>query len=185
MLAITHLIVALIIIRLLGLDRGAALLTLLFGVFIDLDHLLAIPQFITEARDQGVADVNAAMNLSVQWKSAIHDPSAIILVAPCSVAVRFFAPLLAWMLHILMDYIQIQYLGPASLVEIALLASLFALFLAIEKKALERERGDGISLAQLTGFELERATEWLHGAIFFLITKPLRLILRGSGYTPQ
>jgi hypothetical protein len=46
MLGITHLVFALLLIRLLWLDRAHAFAVLMFGVLIDHDHTFALVQFL-------------------------------------------------------------------------------------------------------------------------------------------
>ena len=48
MIALTHLVLALLLIKFFGLDRNAAFATLLFGVFIDLDHLFGVFDFLVK-----------------------------------------------------------------------------------------------------------------------------------------
>ncbi len=185
MLAITHLIIALIIIRALDLDGCSALLTLLFGVFIDLDHLFAVPQFVTEVKAQGIKDIDAAMDLSIQWKSAIHDPSAILLVAPCSMMVRLLAPLLAWIAHIALDSVQIAYLGPASMMEFIFLGFLLMVYLGLERTALEKLKGDEVSVPELINHEFKNVAKWMGGVASFVRGVLHHLFFRGSPHTSQ
>lgn len=132
MLAITHLLAIVLIVRLLDLDRNEAFVALLFGVFIDLDHLLGIPSFVQQHGVASLTDTSTLMMSDVSWKSLIHEPIAFIIVAPSSVIFRFMLPLLAWGLHITMDYIQEAYLGISSVPELMLIGTLVSVLTYME-----------------------------------------------------
>jgi len=104
----------------MNLDRNDAFVALLFGVFIDLDHLIGFGNY---AETKGVAslDLESLMDPGGQWKSALHRPMAIMVVAPASIASRMAVPLVFWGLHVAMDYAQQSFLGNLSQVEAALL----------------------------------------------------------------
>ncbi len=121
MLSITHLVVSLFMIQLLTLDRNDAFLALVFGVFIDLDHLFGLKQY-TDAR--GIAallDFDSLMDPGGQWKSMFHSPIAVGIVAPLSVGYRLAIPFLFWGVHLLMDYAEDTFLGLFSTTEAMLL----------------------------------------------------------------
>jgi hypothetical protein len=122
MLSITHLVVSLLLIQLLNLDRNDAFIALVFGVFIDLDHLFGLKQY-TEAR--GIAallDFDSLMNPGGQWKSMFHSPVAVGVVAPLSVGSRLAIPILFWGVHLAMDFAEDTFLGLFSAPEAMLLA---------------------------------------------------------------
>ncbi|MDD1773838.1 MAG: hypothetical protein LUQ14_04365 [Methanomassiliicoccales archaeon] len=121
-----------LIIRQLDLDRNEAMVGMLFGVFIDIDHLLGIPDFVNANGAGNLANPESLLNSGVQWKSTLHNPIAILVVAPASIAFRFAIPLSFWGIHVLMDTVQIEYLGIASVAEILLIASLFIVMMWTE-----------------------------------------------------
>ena len=122
MLSITHIAVTLLLILIMKLDRNESLVALLFGVFIDLDHLLAVPDFIMKEGIKNITNVDSMLAADVHWKSAMHSPVAIMIVAPASVAFRMAIPMVFWSVHIAMDFVQEEYLGISSLPELALFA---------------------------------------------------------------
>ncbi len=124
MIALTHLVLALLLIRVFGLDRNAAFATLLFGVFIDLDHLFGMVNFLMKEGPTNALNVDAALASDIQWKSLLHSPEGILFVAPVVLVTRWTIPLLAWGLHLVMDYVQMNYLGISSPTEIVLLVTM-------------------------------------------------------------
>lgn len=134
MLGITHLLVAIILIRLFRLDKNEAFATLLFGVFIDFDHVFGMADFVRQDGIENALNLDAALTSDVQWKSLMHDPMAAFILVPAAIGFRFVVPLLAWGAHLLMDYVQINYLGVMSVPEFIFLGILVAVFLYIETR---------------------------------------------------
>lgn len=92
MLAITHLVVSLFLIQLLTLDRNDAFIALMFGVFIDLDHILGIEGYVRSKGLSAIFDFHSLMNPGGQWKSLLHNPVVLGVVGPLSVGWRFAVP---------------------------------------------------------------------------------------------
>jgi len=136
MLAVTHLLVALVIIDLFRLDRNNAIAVLLFGVLIDLDHVIGLAIFVSQDGWSHVLDANAMMASDVQWKGFLHEPAAAFLVAPCAIGFKHALPFAAWAIHLLMDHVQQAYLGVASIPEIILFAALAAFLVKMERDEL-------------------------------------------------
>lgn len=135
MLAVTHLIVSLLFIHLLTLDRNDAFVALMFGVFIDVDHLFGLKAYVDVHGIAGLFDFDSLMNADGQWKSMLHNPVAALVVGPAASASRLALPLLFWFVHITMDYAEDSFLGLFSLWETLLLAgSAAALFLLSYRK---------------------------------------------------
>ncbi|MGD1061310.1 MAG: hypothetical protein ABR879_07610 [Methanomassiliicoccales archaeon] len=132
MLATTHLLAILLIIVVLNLDRYEAAIVLTFGVFIDLDHLIAYPQYVAQAGWSNALNPDAAMASGVAWKSILHDPVFSVVVGPLSVGFRYMLPFLAWGLHLTMDWVQMDYLGVASPIEMVLALALLAALTRLE-----------------------------------------------------
>ncbi|MEM2943788.1 MAG: hypothetical protein QXN93_06285 [Methanomassiliicoccales archaeon] len=132
MLLITHLLFIAIIIHMLKLDRNEIFVLLLFGVLIDIDHLFGIPTFIKSNGISGIFDIDALLSSPVQWKSILHSPMAIIIVAPASISFRYSIPIIAWCSHLVMDFVQIELLGVLSLAEMILILVLFFIYVFME-----------------------------------------------------
>jgi hypothetical protein len=122
MIAITHLVVSLLLIELLTLDRNDAFVALLFGVFIDFDHLIGLKDYAKANGIRAVFDLDSLTHADGQWKSLLHSPVAIAVVGPISVASRLMIPLLFWGVHISMDFVEESFLGNFSTPEAMLLA---------------------------------------------------------------
>jgi hypothetical protein len=121
MLAVTHLIVSLLLIQFLTLDRNDSFVALLFGVFIDVDHLFGLRDYVAANGVSSVFDLGSLMNADGQWKSFLHSPMAAVAVGPIASASRLGLPLLFWGVHISMDYFEDAVLGLFSAWEFALL----------------------------------------------------------------
>jgi hypothetical protein len=128
MIVATHLIVSLLLIQFLHLDRNDAFIALLFGVFIDFDHLMGLGKYAKANGFRSVFDFHSLMNPAGHWKSMFHNPVALAFVGPLSVASRFAIPLIFWGVHMAMDFVETNYLGP--------LSSLEAVFLGLATCAL-------------------------------------------------
>jgi hypothetical protein len=137
MIAIVHLLVALVLIKAFRLDRTEAFAVLLFGVLIDLDHVFALVDFWSMAGMSGALDYQAAMATDLEWKSLFHSPAAAIIIGPACAGFRMATPGLAWGLHLALDWVQIEYLGVLSAVEMALLVALVVALICMEKFELE------------------------------------------------
>ncbi len=123
MLAVTHLVVSLLLISILTLDRNDSFVALLFGVFIDADHLLGLKGYVEVHGIGGVLEIDSLMSADGQWKSLLHSPVAAMVVGPVASASRLALPLLFWGVHISMDYVEDAFLGLLSVPEIALLCA--------------------------------------------------------------
>jgi len=154
MLAVTHLIVSLLLIYLLTLDRNDAFIALLFGVFIDLDHLFGLKEYAEARGIEALFDVEALSNPGGQWKSMMHSPIAVMVVGPVATASRLAIPLIFWGMHVLMDYVQDALLGILSFPEIALLVSASALLIGLRYRD-ARAGSPGITFGRF--FRLEMA----------------------------
>ncbi|NLI74382.1 MAG: hypothetical protein GX369_06400 [Euryarchaeota archaeon] len=137
MIALAHLLVALVICKFFNLDRTESFAVLLFGVFIDLDHTFAMIDFIRIQGFSGALDYQAAMASDLEWKSLLHNPVAIAIIGPASAGFRMCLPAFAWGLHLIMDWVQIEYLGVLSMTEIVLMVALVVILISLEKRDLE------------------------------------------------
>jgi hypothetical protein len=121
MIAITHLVVSLLLIELMHLDRNDAFIALVFGVFIDLDHLFGLRDYVHANGVVAMFQFDNLVNPGGQWKSLMHSPVAVMIVGPLSVASRLAIPLIFWGVHLLMDAVQEGFLGVFSSQEALLL----------------------------------------------------------------
>jgi hypothetical protein len=95
MLALTHLVFALVLISVFKLDRSNAFAVLLFGVLIDLDHTFGLVEFVVREGVSHSLDYKAAMASDIQWKSMFHSPEAAVLIFPLSLSYRYAVPFIA------------------------------------------------------------------------------------------
>ncbi|HXZ24253.1 MAG TPA: hypothetical protein VEH08_05910 [Methanomassiliicoccales archaeon] len=126
MLATTHLLFVILVILWLNLDRYEILAVLTFGVFIDLDHLLALPGYVAQTGLANALNPDAAMTSGVVWKSILHNPMCAVVIGPLSLGFRYALPFVVWGAHLFMDWVQMTYLGVASPTEMALCALMLA-----------------------------------------------------------
>lgn len=104
----SHLLATLLGCALLALARPVApkewLLAIAFGVVIDLDHLLQLPQYVaTHAwSDMTPADI---ARWGSEWQGFMHTPWALALVVPATFVFASWMPLAAWGLHMVLDFV--------------------------------------------------------------------------------
>lgn len=145
MLAIVHLAVVLVLIKAFRLDRTEAFAALLFGVLIDLDHIFGMVDFVVLEGWSNALNIDAALAADIQWKSMLHNPMAALVVIPATLGFRMYIPAVAWGLHLLCDWVQIEFLGITSLPEMALLAVLAGALTYMEMRDLkDAGKGHGI-----------------------------------------
>lgn len=135
MLAITHLVVTLLLIHILVLDRNDAFVAIVFGVLIDLDHLMGLKDYADAHGMKALMDWDTLVNPGGHWKSILHNPIAIAFVGPLSTVSRLGIPLLFWGVHMTMDVIQESYLTQFSAAEAMLLLFSTAALIAIRYTA--------------------------------------------------
>src|SRR5512136_1988632 len=111
MLSITHIIVSLLLIQVLSLDRNDAFVALLFGVFIDLDHLFGLKEYAQANGIASLLNMHTIVDPGGHWKSMMHNPVAIAVVGPLSIVSRLAIPLIFWGVHLAMDAVQNACLG--------------------------------------------------------------------------
>ena len=153
MIALTHLVVCLLLIELMHLDRNDAFVALVFGVFIDLDHLFGLRDYVQANGVMAVFDMDDIVNPGGHWKSLMHSPIAVMVVGPVSIASRLAVPLLFWGIHVLMDIVQEQVLGVLSTQEFVFLF-LAAAGLVTVRYARSIAAGSASTLAEYLRFEV-------------------------------
>lgn len=147
MLALTHLIVTLLLIQIFLLDRNDAFVAMVFGVFIDLDHLMGLKDYAHANGVRALFDLDNLMNPGGQWKSMLHSPIALVMVGPLSYASRFAVPVVFWGVHIAMDVVQEGFLGQFSQAE-AMLAFFSGALLVTFRYSKHIESGHEATLFQ-------------------------------------
>ena len=159
MLALTHLVFALLLISVFRLDRSNAFAVLLFGVLIDLDHTFGFVEFLAREGLSNSLDYKAAMASNIQWKSMFHSPEAALLIMPLSVNYRYGIPFVAWAAHIAMDHVQINYLGVMSSIEFLFLGMLLAALACSEIRGM-RKNVPSASFSDMLAWEADRTRTW-------------------------
>jgi len=131
MLALTHLIVTLLFIQIFLLDRNDAFVALVFGVFIDFDHLFGLRDYTQTNGIIAVFDFDNILNPGGHWKSVLHNPIGLAVVAPLAFVSRLAIPLVFWGLHVALDIVQEGFLGQFTRAEAMLAFFSFALFVTL------------------------------------------------------
>lgn len=131
----SHLLATLLGCALLSLARPLEprdwLLALLFGVAIDLDHLLQIPRYIaTHGWTQ--LDPRTISHWGADWQGFMHTPWALLILLPATLYFWSWIPLAAWTLHMILDFIvakhYVHFGGP---LEYAIMATMTAALIAL------------------------------------------------------
>ncbi len=125
-----HLLVTLILIKVLNLDRNQAFLAIVFGVLIDLDHLMGLPAYVISHGWPALLSVDTFMHNEIVWKSAMHGAGGFFVVLGISLVLRMYVPFMFWGLHMVMDWTQTTFWGIVSWPEFVFLA-LFGGILAV------------------------------------------------------
>lgn len=161
MLAVTHLVFALVLISVFRLDRNTAFAVLLFGVLIDLDHTFGLVEYAArQGLSTSLVDYKAAMASNIQWKSMFHSPEAAVLILPLSMNYKYGTPFMAWAAHLTMDYVQINYLGVMSGAEFLFLGLLLLTLLCLELRE-RRTTVPGTTVRGLMAWEAGRIGSWM------------------------
>jgi len=114
-----------------------------FGVLLDLDHVFAVERYVG---NNGVAAMfNATWDdgSGEPWKSLMHYPVGIFVVAPLAIGWRFMVPLLFWGTHIGLDYLQSATLAYSAIIESLVLSALFAGVITVHYRRWRSERPGG------------------------------------------
>jgi hypothetical protein len=158
MIAITHLVVSLLLIQLLNLDRNDAFVALMFGVLIDLDHLMGLGNYAKANGISALFDLDHLTNPGGHWKSLFHNPVSVAVIAPLSIASKLAIPLLFWGVHMAMDFVQESYLGVLSAPEAVFLCLATLSLVTIRYSSYLRSGSQG-TMWQYFGFEIKNIRE--------------------------
>lgn len=110
MLTPTHIVVVILVAMLLRLDRNEWFVAVMFGIVIDVDHLFALPRYVSANGWSAVLNQSWDDGSGLPWKSWFHYPLTAIVVGHLSLGWRFALPIAFWSLHLGMDGLQ-QILG--------------------------------------------------------------------------
>jgi hypothetical protein len=123
-LTTTHLAAVILLGLLLDLDWNEWFVALLFGIGLDIDHIFAAPGYIGR---NGVGAILAPTwddGSGFVWRSVLHYPVGVFIVMPLAIGWRLMIPLVFWVSHLSIDYLQSATLAHSALVEGAFFAAL-------------------------------------------------------------
>lgn len=147
----SHLLATLLGCALLALVRPVSsrewLLALLFGVAIDLDHLLQLPRYVATHHWSELTPA-AIASWGSDWQGFLHTPWALLVVLPAAFVFASWIPLAAWGLHMVLDFVvarhYVRFGGP---VEWAIIGAMAAALLALAARD-HRLHGGGAALRE-------------------------------------
>ncbi|MCH7759535.1 hypothetical protein IID20_04225 [Patescibacteria group bacterium] len=97
MTAVTHTMVTIVGITALQLQGGDMALAFLFGVAIDLDHVIKIPLFRKLTKWWKFKHLN--------WRTPLQEPISLLWIIPLSIWLSTWVPIIFFLLHLALDYI--------------------------------------------------------------------------------
>jgi hypothetical protein len=108
---------------LLTLDRNEWFMALTFGVLIDLDHLFALPKYVSDNGAAAVLRPTWTDGPGFVYKSVFHGTEASFIVGYLSVGWRYFFPFIFWGIHLILDWLQAAALAYSTAIEATIFAS--------------------------------------------------------------
>jgi hypothetical protein len=126
---------------LMNLNRHERFVALLFGVFIDFDHLLAVPRYLAGNSVSSMMAFGFEDPEGLPWKSLLHRPMGAFIVIPMAVGWRFLVPAAFWGIHILMDAFQQSSAMYSVALEACLFAAAVGAIVALDYLGVTRTRG--------------------------------------------
>lgn len=130
------LILGFLLARVVPWDARAWLLAIVFGVVIDIDHLLEVPRYLlTQVPTHGMAALapSAILQHGAAWQGIFHNPlwGSLIVVA-ASLLLWSWIPLVFWGLHMVLDFVVARhYVVFGSPTEFAVLAAMLAVLVPL------------------------------------------------------
>jgi len=116
-LTTTHLAAVLLLGLLLDLDWNEWFVALLFGIALDIDHLFAAPGYVGRNGFGAILRPSWDDGTGAVWRSVLHYPMGAFLVMPLAVGWRLMLPLVFWVSHLSIDYLQSATIAYSALVE--------------------------------------------------------------------
>ena len=96
--AIAHFLVTLVFAKVFNLTEYEFLLALLFGVLIDLDHLVKLPLYL---KQNGLAVVRYW-----NWRTSLQEPVSLLWIVPVSLFLQSWVPVFFFLTHVALDYLM-------------------------------------------------------------------------------
>jgi hypothetical protein len=93
----THVLATTLGVKLMGLDGRDTVLAYLFGVAVDIDHLIKAPFYYRA--------VGLANKKDYYWRSSLQEPVALFWIIPLSVLLQTAVPVIFFLIHVAMDYL--------------------------------------------------------------------------------
>jgi hypothetical protein len=97
MTIITHVLATTLGVKILQLKGRNAVLAYLFGVAVDIDHLLKAPYYLRA--------VGLRNQRGYYWRSSLQEPVALLWIVPLCVFLGTAVPAVFFCLHLAMDYL--------------------------------------------------------------------------------
>ena len=101
---IVHILSVLVLGKYLNLGSYEWLLAFIFGVLIDIDHLIKIPLFMKLKNSKTMRHLN--------WRTSFQEPIAFLWIIPLSVFLKSYIPLVFFTMHIILDYMMSYHKKP-------------------------------------------------------------------------
>jgi hypothetical protein len=93
----THVLATTLGVKLMGLDARDTVLAYLFGVAVDIDHLIKAPFYYRA--------VGLANKKDYYWRSSLQEPVALLWIIPLSLLLQTAVPVVFFLIHVAMDYL--------------------------------------------------------------------------------
>jgi hypothetical protein len=94
---ITHVLATTLGVKLFKLHGRNGLLAYLFGVAVDLDHLIKAPFYLRS--------VGFQRKKGYYWRSSLQEPIALLWIVPLSIFLGTWVPVGFFLIHVTMDYL--------------------------------------------------------------------------------
>jgi hypothetical protein len=96
--ALAHIFITLILIQLMHLTGLNIFLAFLFGVLIDLDHVLRFPAYFKKYGFRYVKNF--------YFRTFVQEPVMLVIIVPLCFIINNFVPLIFFASHLLLDYLM-------------------------------------------------------------------------------
>ncbi|HEX9907029.1 MAG TPA: hypothetical protein VGB78_00990 [Thermoplasmata archaeon] len=131
MLTPTHLAFVVFLGLILALDKHEWFVAVMFGVFVDIDHVFGLQRYVEANGYSAIMAASWDDGTGEPWKSLMHYPVGVVIVAPLAIGWRFMLPLLFWGSHLGLDYLQTATLAHAAVVESIFLSAVIVGIFAV------------------------------------------------------
>jgi len=96
MTVFTHTLVTLFFVRLFNLSGREEVLAWLFGVAIDLDHLIRLPLYLKLHKFKIIKNF--------PWRTPLQEPISLLWITPLSIYLQSWVPVVFFLFHLALDY---------------------------------------------------------------------------------